>query len=253
MDKNYTLNENYKIMKSEILARRSFKNRAFKVITRNKWNILLFTLLCIIVILFFSSAVIANKGSFTVSLPREQYINLGLVISSSRDMSHPAAELLAPPVPDMWNISEADLPKDIDEIDGIHNGLNYLAVTTYIQNTGDRDLDYTSNLTLTEVYKHIDEAIRIKIYLNGVPVTYAKPNSFSGAPEPNTIPFIGTVDIVRTELRPIVPGQIDKYTIVAWVEGNDPDCINELMGGYIKMHMTFDAVLRDEINVYSTY
>lgn len=29
----------------------------------------------------------------------------------------------------------------------------------------------------------------------------------------------------------------DKYTIVIWVEGDDPDCIDELIGGEIKMNM----------------
>ena len=32
-------------------------------------------------------------------------------------------------------------------------------------------------------------------------------------------------------------GDIDKYTIVIWVEGDDPECKNNLIGGEIKMHM----------------
>ena len=33
-------------------------------------------------------------------------------------------------------------------------------------------------------------------------------------------------------------GDIDKYTVVIWVEGDDPECKNDLIGGEIKMHMT---------------
>ena len=33
------------------------------------------------------------------------------------------------------------------------------------------------------------------------------------------------------------PGDIDKFTIVIWLEGDDPDCLNNLIGGEIKMHM----------------
>ena len=34
------------------------------------------------------------------------------------------------------------------------------------------------------------------------------------------------------------PEHIDKYTVVIWVEGDDPECKNNLIGGEIKMHMT---------------
>ena len=33
------------------------------------------------------------------------------------------------------------------------------------------------------------------------------------------------------------PGDVDKYTIVIFLEGDDPDCLNNLIGGEIKMHM----------------
>ena len=33
-------------------------------------------------------------------------------------------------------------------------------------------------------------------------------------------------------------GDINKYTIVIWVEGDDPECVDALIGGEIKMHMT---------------
>ena len=33
------------------------------------------------------------------------------------------------------------------------------------------------------------------------------------------------------------PGEIDKFTIVIFLEGDDPDCTDELIGGEMKMHM----------------
>ena len=33
------------------------------------------------------------------------------------------------------------------------------------------------------------------------------------------------------------PNAIDKFTIVIFLEGDDPDCLNNLIGGEIKMHM----------------
>ena len=33
------------------------------------------------------------------------------------------------------------------------------------------------------------------------------------------------------------PGDIDKYTVVIWIEGNDPDCVDDIIGGEVKLHM----------------
>ena len=39
------------------------------------------------------------------------------------------------------------------------------------------------------------------------------------------------------ERKDFKPGDTDKFTIVVWLEGDDPDCVNALLGGEIKMHM----------------
>jgi hypothetical protein len=35
-------------------------------------------------------------------------------------------------------------------------------------------------------------------------------------------------------------GDIHKYTVVIWVEGNDPECTDAIFGGYAKFSMKFD-------------
>ena len=85
------------------------------------------------------------------------------------------------------------------------------------------------------------EAIRIRIYQNGEYKTYAKKNSIADEPEEGTIEFKkidnseGT--IILEERKDFTPGTLDKYTIVIWLEGDDPDCTDPLIGGEIKMHM----------------
>ena len=201
-----------------------------------------FTLLGIIAATFVVSALLANKGSFTVTLPREQMINLGLVISDTPDFARPRHEIQCPPVVDLWNITRDDIPKDIDEIDGAHNGRDYLAMTVYLKNTGDKDLVYTADIDITEIFKNLDEALRVEVYLNGESTIYAKRKSnWSNEPEPGTAAFLGNVRIISLAQRPINVGQVDKYTVVGWVEGNDPDCTNDLLGGFVKMVMSFNA------------
>ena len=42
---------------------------------------------------------------------------------------------------------------------------------------------------------------------------------------------------VLEEREKFAPGDVDKFTIVVWLVGDDPDCVNALIGGEIKMHM----------------
>ena len=46
---------------------------------------------------------------------------------------------------------------------------------------------------------------------------------------------------MTTKSEDFKPGDVDKYTILMWVEGNDPECVNEILGGHMKMSMTFSV------------
>ena len=188
----------------------------------------------------------ANKGTFTVTLPREQMINLGLVISDTRDFARPRHEILSPPVVDLWNITRDNIPKNIYELDGSNNGRDYMAMTFYLKNMGIKDLDYTAYIDLNEVYKRLDEALRVELYINDVSIIYAKRKSnWSNEPEPGTVMFTGNQRIITLDSKPIDVDQIEKFTVVAWVEGNDPDCTNDLLGGFVKMVMGFEGRVRE--------
>lgn len=75
------------------------------------------------------------------------------------------------------------------------------------------------------------------IILNGEKKVYAKINSQTKEPEKDTIAFYSD-DIAVVEPRYAVkPGDIDRVTIVIWLEGDDPDCLDNLIGGEIKASM----------------
>ena len=44
-----------------------------------------------------------------------------------------------------------------------------------------------------------------------------------------------------TERTGFKKGEIDKFTIVIWLEGNDPECTDEIRGGKIKFSMNFSV------------
>ena len=92
-----------------------------------------------------------------------------------------------------------------------------------------------------DIIKNVDEAIRIRIYRNGEETTYAKVNFIDGQPEVNTVPFKeiknaeGT--IILEKVTDFKPDDLDRITVVIWLEGDDPDCTDALLGGELKMHM----------------
>ena len=40
----------------------------------------------------------------------------------------------------------------------------------------------------------------------------------------------------------VAPGDVHKYTIVIWLEGYDPDCTNELIGGHLGFEMNMSLI-----------
>ena len=33
------------------------------------------------------------------------------------------------------------------------------------------------------------------------------------------------------------PGDVHKYTVIIWIEGEDPECVDNIIGGEVKMRM----------------
>ncbi len=44
----------------------------------------------------------------------------------------------------------------------------------------------------------------------------------------------------------VEPGEVHKYTVVIWLEGDDPDCTDELIGGHVGMEFDFRLIGEEE-------
>jgi hypothetical protein len=44
----------------------------------------------------------------------------------------------------------------------------------------------------------------------------------------------------------IEPGETNKYTVVMWLEGDDPDCTDDLIGGHLGLEMQFQLVRKSD-------
>ena len=70
----------------------------------------------------------------------------------------------------------------------------------------------------------------------------------NGQPEPNTVPFVDGKTVALQQVTNLKPGDIDKYTVVLWIEGSDPECTDNILGGEFKVQMIFNSTHTDEEN-----
>lgn len=183
-------------------------------------------------------SLVNNGGNFTVVLSPKLAKDNRLSIYETKEDFDFHRRLTAKGVDNMDNISIDWLPADIDtEADGSHNGDNYIAYSFYVENRGDSAVNYWEEIFIDDVIKNIDEAIRVMVIQNGVRTVYAKENSLTKEAEKGTEKFYSADKIVVRARNDFNPNDVDRYTIVIWIEGDDEDCVNELIGGEIKMHM----------------
>ena len=200
-------------------------------------SILLAMLIIFTGIIYLAAVLYEKSGSFTVSLDKYEMQKYGLSLSESIDMSRPTSSLNAKAAEKITNIAGETIADNVDMIDGEHNGRDYIAYTFYVQNAGEVEVSYDYVINMTAVTNALDEAIRIRLYVNGEPTTYAKTKSDGSGPEPATTPFHSATVVTRGRFDAFKSQEKTKFTVVVWIEGNDPDCIDWLIGGKLKLDM----------------
>lgn len=204
-----------------------------------KWiKLLILILFLFLFLIYIVLSLVNNGGNFTVTLSNNLAAQNRLTIYEVKEDFDFHKRLHAKGLDSMDNISVDWLPANIDtEADGAHNGDNYIAYSFYVENRGTDTVNYWTEVFIDDVIKNIDEAIRFMIIQNGEKTIYAKANSTSGEAEKNTEKFYSDDKIVVRPRNDFKPNDVDRYTVVIWLEGDDEDCINSLIGGEIKLHM----------------
>lgn len=241
---------NDKTMADAQIERFHVKNDSIEIVKYNKrkkvLSVILTVCLIILLILFLVSMLVTQWGDLIISV-ESPAVKKGIVLSEDPNFETQSASLSAKQVKDVTNITYSWLPLDLDTSEnGEHNGENYVAYTFYCKNNGQVELDYEAYLEITGVAKSADEATRVMIYKNGEPAIYGKGqyNDRNTAETDCTI-FETNERVMTTTTENFEVDQVDKYTIVIWVEGNDPECIDDIRNGHVRMRMLFN-VLDDE-------
>jgi len=233
----------------------------------------------LLALLFLVSYLTELAGSFTINLTADMQ-RAGFILSETSGFEKNGSRLFSDRVEQINNITLEEVVKDVDEHDGAHNGSQYIAYTFYIKNNGKEPADYKYTLKMVEATMGVDKAVWIMLFEDGHQVIYAAPSSdgdeerlFGYATEPPfyetaldqnsqyyerngywglaTTSFVGENIVVQGMVEDVEPGTAHKYTIVVWLEGNDPECTDDIFGGYAKYSMDFSIL--DEANSDSIF
>lgn len=200
-------------------------------------------------VLFALSFMQENMGNFTINLNRLELFRRGVAIADNGDFNNATARLAADALDNGTNIAAEDLPDNLDDIDGSHNGKNYVAYTFYIRNAGKTDLGYSAKLKVVSASKGVEKAARVRVYRNGEPTTYAA-TAADGNPEPNTEPFASKDVVTTISHNNFRVGDVDKYTVVIWLDGDDPECVDKIIGGAVEFGFDFDSSETDDSSLF---
>ena len=227
--------------------KKGFFDRAWDflgAVGRKPWfrmaEIVLASLLVIMLVFYGSAILFGEKSGFTIAIGDSDESKGMITLSESEDFSSPTVRLDAGGLAQLDNISVLDLPETFDCEGGSHNGPNYLAYTFYLKNSGGAEADILSELDIKTALGGAEDAIRVRVYKNGVHTTYAKIGA-NGEPEYDTIPFAEDRKVFSVLEENVKPDEIIKYTFVVWVEGDDPECLDNIKGGSVKMSLTFSV------------
>ena len=250
-DYNYNQEDMHDVLSTYIPVRRA-KLIGRALLRMDKMRLFLLGALLLIALLFFLAFMQEKMGNFTINLDRLELFRKGIAMSADPEFTTPTARLTASHVEDATNISIDDLPSDIADVDGDHNGRNYMAYTYYVRNAGKEDVDYLARLTIDANSKGAEEAVRVAVWKDGERTVYAWPSK-TGEPEKGCVNFESEKVVCSFEEDDFKVGYVNKYTVVIWMEGDDPECVDKIIGGSVEFSMNIAAADNNNTSLISKY
>lgn len=226
------------------------------------------------------SSVTEMRGHFTISLDEEAFRE-GFVLSETADFRNATTYLFATPAEDVPCISISDIPLDVDNHEGQHNA-DYFAYTFFLRNEGESTVGYDWELKLNSESKSLSDALWVMLFRDGEMLFYAEPDDYNRVQalpdfDDNTrgyinpeimglcarpeeqfqliaqrgelsyyrlvpINFLDRATVAQGVREGMVPGETHKYTVVIWLEGDDPDCGDHMIGGHAGMEFNIELI-----------
>lgn len=246
---------------------------------------LLAALLLLLLTLFAYSAVTQLQGHFTINMSDGMFRE-GFVLSETKGFENPTTHLFATPAEGVPCISIINLPENLDEVDGQHNATYFAYTfycrnegESTVGYDWQVNLNSESKNLSTAAWVMIFEDGEMLFYAERNKDTgreeclpakddntrgyIVRPlEQFNKSPETQyeiikegngydynrviPIPFVSDSIVAVGKQEGVVPGEVHKYTVVIWLEGDDPDCTDDLIGGHAGMDFYFQLIEEED-------
>ena len=189
-----------------------------------------------------------NAGNFVISVDSIAQ-NRGIILSENPNFREPSPRLMTEPIDEARDMTYSWLK--LEEVEAAYGNYvdidyDYVAYTFYLMNQGSESVDISYHIRITDIYNDLDSAIRILIIEDGEETIYQKEDDLINGqlpvyPEsvPDSVDFLSNTIVMRRLFTNFKPDQIKKFSVVVWLEGYDPDTVDEILGGMIRLQMNF--------------
>lgn len=222
-----------------------------KKVNKREALIRVLTIILVILLLFlfglFSCTTYISNGNFTVTTDADAF-NAGISLSETNDFDNPQRVIMGSEFEKMREGTYPQIPEDIDKFDGskniiTDNGMYYYTYSFYVKNTGTEDGGYNAKLNIDSYTQGADEALRVMVIRDGKRTVYAKPqlgtkNVLEEFADKNFVSNRLVADIVNEDFK---ADSVEKITVVIWFEGEDPECVDDILKGEVKLSMDFSV------------
>ena len=93
------------------------------------------SVVCFMLGLYGASAIVFKNGQYAVTIAPDELGEKSISLSETADFASPTVHLDCPGISEMTNISGESLPTGIDDVDGSHNGENYIVAEALCEKT----------------------------------------------------------------------------------------------------------------------
>lgn len=188
-----------------------------------------------------------------IAIDRDAY-ERGIILSPNRDFLEPSSRLFATSISNVDDITYDNLSlgqivkAEGDYFDPINT---YLAYNFYLKNNGEETVDVEYSLTINEAYRNIEEAIRfvfIEDGEDGYIRMFQKPDATPKEykcyvnREPDEVIEFTDWEVFRYQITELKPNEVKQFSIIIYLEGNDDDCNDSILGGSLRASMQFSIV-----------
>lgn len=228
--------------------------------------------------LFLFSLVSQMRGHFTINLTDDLFRE-GFTLSQTQDFAAPTTRLFAEPTVDVPCISVMDIAEDVYSVDGQYASDTYFAYTFYIRNEGQSTVDYAWDVSINSESQKLSDATWFMVFEDDQMDIFAKSSADGAqealpAFDDNSqgyrkrlfadcakdaealyevvrvtdngayyrlVPqkFQSDTYVTGGTMTEVAPMEVHKYTVVIWLEGDDPDCTDDKIGGHLGAEVNF--------------